>query len=118
MLLSRRFAWGLASFAILSVALLAAGLVVLIVAVTGAEEERLTSTVLGSVLFTVLATLSSVLTAFGAQVKGLVPALLAVLVMVVVAAMTGGLVLAVSALAIAVGLALLIHQFSDARVFT
>lgn len=118
LLWSRRFAWGLASFAILSVALLAAGLVVLIVAVTGAEEERLTSTVLGSVLFTVLATLSSVLTAFGAQVKGLVPALLAVLVMVVVAAMTGGLVLAVSALAIAVGLALLIHQFSDARVFT
>ena len=114
---SRRFAWGLACLAVLGTAVLAAGLVVFIVGATGAAPEQLGRTVLGSVLFTVLATLSSVLTAFGAQLKGLVPAALAVPVMLLVGTLGGGAALVFCALAFAVGLSLLIHEFSDARVF-
>lgn len=114
---SRRFAWGLASLAVVATAVLAAGLVVFIVQATGAAPEHLARTVTGSVLFTVLATLSSVLTAFGAQLKGLVPAALALPVMLAVGTLGEGLALVVCALAFAVGLSLLIHEFSDARVF-
>lgn len=117
LLWSRWFAWGLASLSILFIAAVSAGLVLVIVAVIGAQEEQLPSTVMGAVLFSVFATLSSVLTAFGAQVKGLVPAALAVLVMLVVGSLAGGFVVVVSGLACIAGLSLLIHQFSDARVF-
>lgn len=117
LLWSRWFAWGLASFSILFIAAMAAGLVLVIIALIGTHEERLPSTIMGAVLFSVFATLSSILTAFGAQVKGLVPAALAVLVMLVVGSLTGVLVLVVSGLACVAGLSLLIHQFSDARVF-
>jgi hypothetical protein len=100
------------------VAMLAAALVIVIVEVTGAELEQLTTTLLGTVVFSVLATLSSVLTAFGAQFKGLVPAILALIVMLAFASLAGGAILLLSALACVAGLSLLIHQFSDARVFS
>lgn len=118
LLWSRRFAWGLASLSVVVIAAFAAVLVVLIVAVTGSQQDELPGTVLGAVLFSVLATLSSVLTAFGAQGKGLVPAALAVVVMLVVGSLTGGLVVLAGALGCVAGLLLLIHQFSDARVFS
>jgi len=118
LLWSRRFAWGMASLAVLMVAMLAAALVILIVEVTGAEMEQLATTLLGTVVFSVLATLSSVLTAFGAQFKGLVPAVLALVVMLAFASLAGGAILLLSTLACLAGLALLIHQFSDARVFS
>jgi hypothetical protein len=117
LLWSRWFAWGLACLAVLVVAATAAGLVFLIVMGTGAERDRLSSTVVGAVLFSVFAALSSVLTAFGAQVKGLVPAGLAVLVMFVVGSMSGFPAVLVSIVAAAAALGLLIHLFSDARVF-
>lgn len=117
LLWSRWFAWALASLSVLAVAAVAAALVVVIVAVTGSQQEELPGTVLGAVLFSVLATLSSVLTAFGAQGKGLVPAALAVVVMLVVGGLTGGVVVLVGVLGCTAGLLLLIHQFSDARVF-
>lgn len=117
LLWSRWFAWGLACLAVLAVAATAAGLVLLIVMGTGAERDQLSSTVVGAVLFSVFAALSSVLTAFGAQVKGLVPAGLAVLVMLVIGSMSGLPAALVSMVAAATALGLLIHLFSDARVF-
>jgi hypothetical protein len=118
LLWSRRFAWSMASLAVLMVAMLAAALVIVIVEVTGAELEQLTTTLVGTVVFSVLATLSSVLTAFGAQSEGLFPAVLALAVMLAFASLAGGAILLISALACLAGLALLIHQFSDARVFS
>lgn len=117
LLWSRWFAWGLACLSVLVVAAIAAGLVFLIVMGTGVERDQLSSTVVGAVLFSVFAALSSVLTAFGAQVKGLVPAGLAVLVMLVVGSMSGLPAVLVSIVAAAAALGLLIHLFSDARVF-
>ncbi|MEX5294537.1 hypothetical protein QYM41_04550 [Kocuria sp. CPCC 205268] len=117
LLWSRWFAWGLACLAVVVVAAIAAGLVVLIVMGTGADREQLSSTVVGAVLFSVFATLSSVLTAFGAQVKGLVPAALAVLVMLVIGSTDGLPAVLISIGAAAAALGLLIHLFSDARVF-
>jgi hypothetical protein len=117
LLWSRWFAWGLACLSIMVIAALAACLVVMVVAITGSLQEQLASTVLGTVLFSVFATLSSVLTAFGAQVKGLVPAALAVPVMLAIGTYSGVPLLSLSILACGAGLAMLIHQFSDARVF-
>ena len=112
---SRRFAWGLAALSMVVVAGLAAVLVLIIGTATSADH--LMTSVLGSVLFTVLATLSSVLTAFGAQLKGLVPAALALVTMAAVASANGEVIAVVGTAAFAVSLSLLIHQFSDARVF-
>ena len=117
LLWSRWFAWGLASMSIVTIAAVTGGLVVLIVALTGMQQDELSATVFGAVLFSVMATLSSILTAFGAQVKGLVPAALAVAVMLAVGTLTGGIVVLVGVLGCVAGLLLLIHQFSDARVF-
>ncbi|KLU08312.1 hypothetical protein [Kocuria sp. SM24M-10] len=117
LLWSRRFAWGLASAAALLVALLAALLVVAVVEVTGASSEQITTTVVGTVLFSVLATLSSVHTAFGSPFRGLVPAGLALVVMLAFAAMSGAAVAVISAVVCLIALTLLMQQFSDARVF-
>lgn len=95
---------GLACLAVPVVAATAAGLVYLIVIGTGAERAQLSSTVVGAVLFSVFAALSSVLTAFGAQVKGLVPAGLTVLVMLVVGSMSGLSALLISIVAAAAAL--------------
>ncbi|MGK7222878.1 hypothetical protein ACSNO4_08800 [Kocuria flava] len=117
LLWSRWFAWALACLAVVAIAVTAAGLVSVVVLGTGAEQDRLGRTVVGAVLFSVFAALSSILTAFGAQVKGLVPAALAVVAMTGLGLLGASTAALVSALAVAAALALLIHLFSDARVF-